>query len=175
MTFYHAETLRATGLVFGGNVIRTVFTPGHEIENLFIQQDLLLAILPTPNHNALKEFLDIKYHELQVPTLIKYSEVFNKKCRMYKGKDVSIVYDKLKPSFDFIWTNTSKRHTLPQGKELLAQIRQFTKDEFNITLATSYLVQKLVDTNNYEARDLYHKMFELNPINDNDYIINTLD
>lgn len=155
--FYPKEHLDKIETELLRSGIRTTFTPGHELENLFIQQDLLLAVFPRKNHPELIRFLDSAYRDLHEPTLFKYVQSATK---YFKGEEYYTVYERLKPSFDSVWNDISKRHRLPEGKQLLARIRQFAKDNAGITLSTSYLVQNLVETRNREARELYYQVYE---------------
>lgn len=158
--FYPGDYLEKISIELLRNGIRTTFTPGHEFENIFLQQDLLLSIFPQQLRNLFLDFLNSTYNELHEPTLIKYVQATIKFSPIAKGKEFYTVYEEIKPKFDLIWNDASKRHTLSEGKQLLAKIRQFAKDNANLTLSTSYLAQILAENNNLEARNLYDYVYE---------------
>lgn len=157
--FYPKDFLEKIDKELSKHGIRTVFTPGHEIENIFLQQAFLLAILPVSVHPELTELLNRIYDEAHEDTLFKYVEGQKKYSPKDKGKEFHTIYEELKPTFDSTWGDSSRRHTLPQGKQILVTIRQFAKDKANITLSTAFLIQKLVETHNKEAFGLSSEIY----------------
>jgi AAA15 family ATPase/GTPase len=141
--------------------IKVVFTPGKEIENLFLDEDLLQTLVPPgAEKEDLEAFLDQLYLQEYDNCFSKYVEFHNKYSDATKGKAYSTTYMDFKPSFDATWKDKNNRHILIPGKRTLAQLRVFFKEKFNMTLPTSLLVERLVKTGNINARTLVSSLFQ---------------
>jgi len=137
--------------------INVVFTPGKEIENLFLEEDLLKTLIPSGDGKALQDFLDDIYRLEYDNCFPKYVE-FHKKSA--ENKTYSSIYRDLKPSFDAYWNDKKKRHNLIPGKSTLAKLRVFFKEYYNMILPTSLLTKRLVDAGNSTAKELVSSLFQ---------------
>jgi AAA15 family ATPase/GTPase len=141
--------------------IKVIFTPGKEIENLFLDEDLLKTLIPTgASKEELQGFLDELYLKEYDNCFSKYVEFHNKYSDAPRGKAYSSTYLDFKPSFDATWNDKKNRHNLIPGKRTLAKLRVFFKDHFNMTLPTSLLIEHLVKTGNINARKLISSLFQ---------------
>ena len=137
--------------------IKVVFTPGKEIENLFLEEKLLKTIIPKGDSKELEDFLDEIYKNEYDNCFSRYVEFHHQFSAERKGKAYSSTYRNLKPSFDANWNDKKKRHNLIPGKSMLAKLRVFFKDHYNMTLPTSLLTKRLVETDN--AKELVTSLY----------------
>ena len=155
--YYPQEYLNTIKEKLTPHKVKLVFTPGKEIENLFLEEEFLETLISGSDIKELHEFLDNMYNTQYDDCFSKYLEF----CNQFSSerKNVSITYRDLKPSFDVYWNDREKRHHLIPGKSALAKLRVFFKDQYNITLTTSLLIKKLVDTENITAKNLVTSLF----------------
>lgn len=139
--------------------INVVFTPGKEIENLFLEEDLLKALIPKGDSKELEDFLDEIYKNEYDNCFPRYVEFHLRFSAERKGKaSYATTHRDLKPSFDANWNDKKKRHNLIPGKSTLAKLRVFFKEHYNMTLPTSLLATHLVETGN--ARELVVSLYQ---------------
>jgi energy-coupling factor transporter ATP-binding protein EcfA2 len=138
--------------------VKVVFTPGKEIENIFLSQHLLEFLVPPGGIEQFRIFLDTLYQSEYDNNFPKYVDFFRKYSA--ENKEYSTVYKEIKPSFDVHWNNKDTRHNLIHGKNAIASIRLYFKTNFNITLTTAMLLENLVKTNNLEAKILFTSILE---------------
>ena len=139
--------------------INVVFTPSKEIENLFLEEDLLKALIPKGDSKELEDFLDEIYKNEYDNCFPRYVEFHLRFSAERKGKaSYATTHRNLKPSFDANWNDKKKRHNLIPGKSTLAKLRVFFKEHYNMTLPTSLLATHLVETGN--ARELVISLYQ---------------
>lgn len=142
--------------------ITVVFTPGKEIENLFLEEDLLKTIIPKCDDKELRNFLDNMYqleYDNCFPKYVEFHNQFSSERKAYAS-----TYRDLKPIFDANWNDKKKRHNLIPGKRALAKLRVFFKDHYNMTLPTSLLTKRLANTGSSNARKLVSSLFSVDLI-----------
>jgi energy-coupling factor transporter ATP-binding protein EcfA2 len=137
--------------------VNLVYTPGKEIENLFLDEKMLESLVPEGGKNKLHSFMDNLYDSEYDDCFSKYLKFHN---RYSNQKDVSISYRDMKPSFDVCWKDKNMRHMLIHGKNTIAKIRVFFKSQYNITLTTHILTEQLMRTRNNDAQVLISSLFE---------------
>lgn len=138
--------------------IKVVFTPGKEIENLFLEENLLKTLIPKGDSKELDEFLDEIYKNEYDKCFSRYVDFYHQFSAERKGKAYSSIYLDLKPSFDVNWNDKKRRHNLIPGKSTLAKLRVFFKERYNMTLPTSLLTTRLVETGN--TRELVVSLYQ---------------
>lgn len=125
--------------------VKITFTPGKEIENLFLEQEFLAELLPKgASRQALYDYLDTIYEQEKDMCFLKYAEFAKSHSDKYKSKDISTVYAEIRPSLESIWKNKSKRHNLIKGKDALAKVRDYFRTYYHIDLPTLFLANELV-------------------------------
>lgn len=125
--------------------IKATFTPGKEIENLFLEEDFLTSLLPdSANASSLSEFLDSIYKHDKEICKSKYAEFAKEYCEQNKHKTYSTILSKISPMFEQIWEDKSNRHNLIHGKNTLAEVRDFFREQYKLNLTTHFLIEKLV-------------------------------
>lgn len=140
--------------------VKVVFTPGKEIENLFLDEALLMNLLPRNSREELGHFLDELYKEEYDNCFSRYVEFQHQFSDERKGKAYSSTYRDLKPSFDVNWNDRGRRHNLIPGKSSLAKLRVFFRNKYNINLPTSFLVKRLSEIGNGDAMELVSSLYK---------------
>jgi len=142
--FYPSDYLDSISDTLKASKVKITFTPGKEIENLFLEEDFLVSLLPKEaNPVSLHEFLDQIYHREHEVCKSKYVEFAKDFSEINKHKTYSTILADISPKFDSIWMDKSKRHNLIPGKVTLAEIRDFFRVHYRINLATSLLTAEL--------------------------------
>jgi hypothetical protein len=140
--------------------IKLTFTPGKEIENLFLEEEFLISLLPHGiNCLALTQFLDLLYIREKEMCKSKYAEFLKQYSDQNKHKAYSTILTEISPSFENDWSDKSKRHNLIHGKNTLAEVRDFFRETYKINLTTNFLIEKLVLKNNKFVQDFIKQIY----------------
>jgi predicted ATP-dependent endonuclease of OLD family len=142
--YYPSDFLGLISDTLKSSRVKIAFTPGKEIENLFLEEDFLLSLIPKNSDPAsLRAFLDQIYAREHQNCKLKYAEFARDYSESNKHKTYSTVHAEISPHFDAIWTDKSQRHNLIPGKVTLAEIRDFFRANYRINLTTSLLASEL--------------------------------
>ncbi|MGA8849725.1 MAG: AAA family ATPase [Dehalococcoidia bacterium] len=126
------------------NNVKITFTPGKEIENLFLEQKFLLELLPKgTSQQELCDYLDTIYEQERETCFLKYVDFAKKHSDKYKSKEFSTVYSELQPDFNYIWNDKRRRHNLIHGKDTLAKVRDYFRSHYHNDLTTLFLTNEL--------------------------------
>jgi len=126
------------------NKVKIAFTPGKEIENIFLEQQFLLELLPKDaNQQELCDYLDTIYQQQKEECFFTYVEFAKDYSEIHKGKQFRTILAELQPDFDSIWNDKCRRHNLINGKHTLAKVRDYFRTHFRNNLTTHYLSTEL--------------------------------
>jgi predicted ATP-dependent endonuclease of OLD family len=140
--------------------VKIAFTPGKEIENLFLEENFLISILPkNTNPNNLCTLLENIYDREYEICKSKYAEFLKDYSEVNKHKTYSTILGEITPNFNKIWKDKSKRHTLIAGKNTLAEVREFFKTQYNLNLTTNYLTDELSSKRDSFVIDFLSKIY----------------
>jgi len=121
--------------------IRLVFTMGKEIENLFIQPDLLHDLCPRQKRQLLKDFVTNMfanlYKECEANFITQHAKYLPARL------DLKTIIERYTPNFDASWKHDQKRFKMVAGKLALKRIRGFFRDECGVNLSDQELIAKL--------------------------------
>jgi len=124
--------------------VKIAFTPGKEIENLFLEQEFLLELLPKrASQQELCDYLDAIYQQQREDcflTYVDFAKTHSDKCR---HKEFRTVYSELQPDFKSIWNDKRQRHNLIHGKDTLAKVRDYFRTNHHNDLTTFSLASEL--------------------------------
>jgi len=124
--------------------VKITFTPGKEIENLFLEQDFLVELLPkNASRQELDDYLDKIYEQEEAMCFLKYAEFAKGYSDRYRAKDISTVYAEIRPNLASIWNDKSQRHNLIKGKDALAKVRDYFRSHYHNNLTTLFLANEL--------------------------------
>jgi len=133
--------------------VKITFTPGKEIENLFLEEDFLLELLPAgASQQGLCDYLDTIYEQERQTCFLKYVEFAKKHSDKYKPKEFSTVFSELQPGFASVWNDRRQRHTLIRGKDTLARVRDYFRTHHHMNLTTLFLANELARRRNQFVR-----------------------
>lgn len=125
--------------------VKITFTPGKEIENLFLEEEFLAELLPKgASQQELDDYLDKTYQEERDMCFLKYAEFTKGHSDKYKSKDISTVYSEIRPNLESIWNDKCQRHNLINGKDTLAKVRDYFRTRYHNNLSTLFLANELV-------------------------------
>jgi hypothetical protein len=140
----HLDSIRDSLLA---SKVKITFTPGKEIENLFLEEDFLVTLLPqNADPSKLHNLLDQIYDREREACKSKYAEFAKDYSPANKGKTYTTVLSEISIMFDSNWRNKSTRHNLIPGKNTLAEVRDFFRVQYHINLTTSLLMDKLASS-----------------------------
>jgi len=140
--------------------VRITFTPGKEIENLFLEQEFLAELLPKgASRQELSDYLDAIYEQEKDMCFLKYAEFARSYSDKYKAKDISTVYAEIRPDLESIWNDKSQRHNLIKGKDTLAKVRDYFRTHYHNDLPTLFLADELVKRRKEFVRQLLSRIF----------------
>jgi len=137
--------------------IRVILTPGKEIENIFLEEAFIKSLIPNQDYEDFDDFIESIYRQEYDNCFPKYVEFHNEHSD--DNKTYTTTYRDLKPVFDSIWDENKLRHTLIPGKQMLAKLRVFFKEKYNLNLPTALLVSNLSRTNNPTIKDMVSKLY----------------
>jgi energy-coupling factor transporter ATP-binding protein EcfA2 len=119
--------------------IRVVYTPGKEIENLFLSPEVLRQFVLPGKIGRWTEFENSLY-------LDEYADSFASAIKLHTEftdgpEDTKTIAKRITTQFASQWSNLDSRHLLIGGKRALKRIREFMQKEMRVTLTQ----QKLLD------------------------------
>jgi hypothetical protein len=124
--------------------VKITFTPGKEIENLFLEEEFLAQLLPEgASRQELDGYLNRIYEQEKEICFIKYVEFAKRYSDKYRAKEVSTVYSEMRPNFESIWNDKCQRHNLIKGKDALAKVRDYFRSHYHNDLSTYFLASEL--------------------------------
>ena len=129
--------------------IETIFTPGKEIENIFLNRDLLYPLIPPGATGEFDAFLDEMFKS-EYDDCLGSLVTLHVQCSQGANKDAKTILLQQKPKFDKSWNDYEERFSIVGGKNALAQIRNFLKQNYGIRLPTKFLVKELTQSQKKE-------------------------
>lgn len=146
----------------GKHRIKTFFTPGKEIENLFLDEDILLQMVPQDKRQEFEIFLEKMFtdeYDDCLGSFIKLHEDFLQDKKM----DIKTIFTEYKPIFDSDWNLRGQRLSVINGKKTLADIRRFFADKCNMRLSNDFLLDMLINSGKRETlRKLVANIYQIN-------------
>ena len=146
--YYPYEQLEEIKNKLSKNNIKVVFTPGKEIENLFIKLKLLKEFLSSNDElNKLEKFLDKIFED-------KYDDFYGSYIKLHKGyykKDEKEIIAKYSKAFRLKYKNKTLKYNLVGGKDILKVIRDYFALNFKRTITNRDLIDKLIEISDNEV------------------------
>jgi predicted ATP-dependent endonuclease of OLD family len=140
--------------------VKITFTPGKEIENLFLEEEFLAELLPKgASRQELDDYLDKIYEQEKDMCFLKYTEFTKSHSDKYKAKDISTVYSEIRPNLESIWNDKCQRHNLIKGKDALAKVRDYFRSHYHNDLLTLFLANELVKRRKKFIREFLSSIF----------------
>ena len=121
--------------------IKVIYTPGKEIENLYLNEEFLKSLISNSKYEQLKLFIDELYRKYYTQAQATFISL-HKKC-LPRDLDVKTIIETYKPLLDQKWDDPQNRYLIAPGKVFLKELKRFFKTEYEITLSGSFLVKSL--------------------------------
>lgn len=155
--YYPLDYLNSIIKELGDEGIKTVFTNGKEIENIYINESLLFNLLPFEKQDKLKRYIEEQFKELYYDCLGSYQKLHKE---YYKSLDEKTIVKKYNPDFDMTWNDTVGRYNKIAGKEMLKRLRDFFQKEVQKTLTDDYLLDELLRVNRPDIESFIREIFQ---------------
>ncbi|TKJ34158.1 MAG: hypothetical protein CEE38_19040 [Planctomycetes bacterium B3_Pla] len=132
--------------------ISTLYTPGKEIENLFLSPSTLNIVIPEAFQEVFgcfwDRFIDSERLDAYGSYLTLHKQFLDPKL------DMKTITKKYTPTFNAKWNDKSQRHTIIPGKKALQQLRGFYRDKTGKNLTMPMLIRAVAKANDKEARSI---------------------
>lgn len=146
------DNLRSAG-------IRVIFTPGKEIENLFLSDDVLNALIPDAFR---EEFMAIWENMFNSHRLSCFGSFLTlHKQFLNRRLDTKTVAVKYTPIFEKCWNDRTTRYKIVEGKEALKTLRGFYRDRVKENLTQSILIEKLIRATDQDPKQFIEEIYHL--------------
>jgi energy-coupling factor transporter ATP-binding protein EcfA2 len=157
--YYPEEYLTKTKKALEEKDIRTLFTIGKEIENIFLSPNILLKLIPSTSHKDFFDSWDALFEKEHLDchsTLITLHEQF-----LPKKLDTKTIIKKYTPQFNTTWQCKDSRHNMITGKKALKRLRGFYQEICGRNLTQKHLLDVAVTTDSGELKkfikQIYHE------------------
>lgn len=144
------------------NGIRTMFTPGKEIENIFLEPRVIDILVPEDFKEEFSLYWDKVFEEAVLDCFGSYQTLHEH--FMDPKIDTKSVIKQFKPLFDKCWMNRATRHLIMGGKQGLRQLRSFYKLKIGRNLTQKSLINAVVETDGEQMRLFVEQLFHLKPV-----------
>jgi len=133
------------------------FTPGKEIENLFLSPHVLNAVIPDKYHSSFEIFWDKVFEERKLDSYSSYLTLHTQ--FLPTRLDTKTVTKKFTPLFESTWADKKLRHRIIEGKVALHRVRSFFREATGANLTMQSLIDACVAANDPDARKLSGQAF----------------
>ena len=152
---YVRDTLKDAG-------IRLVYTPGKEIENLFLLPETLASLIPESSRERFTQIWDEMFKRLRLDCYACYLTLHKEFLdRKLDTKTITTVYT---PAFDDCWTDPNKRHNIVGGKDALKVLKSFCRSELNKNLSIELIVGETIRMRNGVIKAFIEQVFQLRDV-----------
>ena len=144
----HLKKVRAT-LKAGG--VSVLFTPGKEIQNLFLSQKTLLHIITTEHHAEFESFWDNVYRTEKLDCYGSYLTLH--KQFLSSKIDTKTVTKRFTPLFEATWGDKKQQHRIIGGKKAMHHLRAFYREKTGNNLTMQMIIKAVVSVNDADVRN----------------------
>ena len=137
--------------------VAAFFTPGKEIENLFLSNEILKHLIPKEYYAEFQVFWDDVFCKERLECYGSYLTLH--KQFLSPKLDTKSLTTKYTPAFDAIWADKSARHMIVSGKRALQYLRGFYRDKTGHNLTLQALLDAVVACSSEDARNLVGRVF----------------
>lgn len=141
--------------------IATVFTPGKEIENIFLSPRILRKLIPKNCHADFESFWDDVFEKRRLDAFSSYITLH--KQFLPSKLDTKTITKRFTPIFENIWANKKMRHLLIEGRAALGSLRAYFRQVTGKNLTILKLIQTCVAVNDPDAREITGQAFGFLP------------
>lgn len=137
--------------------VSVLFTPGKEIENLFLSRDVLNAVVPAEHHDEFDFYWDKIFEDQRLDAFGSYLTLH--KQFLSPRIDTKTITTQFAPQFEIIWNDKNERHRIIQGKKALQHLRNFYQEKTGINLTTQVLIEAVVSCHDNNVKMFLERVF----------------
>lgn len=156
--YYPTEYLHSIKEKLETHGIKTMFTQGKEIENMFLIPGILESFLDRKFISEFSKFIDklfsTEYLEAFASFIGLHSKFNNSKL------DPKTVVKNNEPKFKETWSDRSERYKIISGKNALHRIREHFHDMYHINLTTELLVNGILSLRIKDIEDFIKEIYQ---------------
>ena len=139
-----------------------MFTPGKEIENIFLEPRVIDVLVPENLREEFALYWDGVFEDAEIDCFGSYQTLHE---RFTEPKiDAKSVIKQFKPLFDKCWKDRTTRHLIIAGKQALGQLRDFHKLRIGRNLTQKSLINAVVGTRREQMQSFVEQLFHLKPV-----------
>jgi len=143
------------------NGIRTMFTPGKEIENIFLEPRVIDTLIPEDFKEEFSLFWDEVFKKAELDCFGSYQTLHE---RFINPRiDTKSVVKKYKPLFDKCWRDKKTNHKIINGKYGLRKLRYFYKSKIGNNLTQKILINTVNENHEKRMRSFVEQLFHMKP------------
>jgi len=132
--------------------VSVFFTPGKEIENLFLAPSTIQHVIPKEHIKEFETRWDEVFKSERIEAYGSYVTLHQK--FLSPKLDIKTVTTKFTPLFDKTWADKKTRHRIIEGKKALHHLRAFYREKAGSNLTTQKLIQAVVKGRDAEAKGI---------------------
>jgi AAA15 family ATPase/GTPase len=156
--YYPVEYLKKVREDLQRSGIKVFFTPGKEIENIFLSPDVLSVFIPESSRQRFLSMWNDVFDSLRLDC---YGSYITLHAQFQNPKlDTKTIAKRCTPVFEKAWNDPERRHKIIAGKEALKALRGFYRNELGRNLGQDFIVQKLVQTQNESIKRFVEEVFQ---------------
>lgn len=145
--------------------IRSVFTPGKEIENVFLHPDVLRYLFPSDMIESFDRIWEQLFKD-------EYLESYGSYLTLHKqflpnNVDMKTITTKYTPSFESCWNDIDRRHLIVPGKVSLKRLRRFYRDQHGNNLTQQMLIRALAKNDSAKIKAFIEEVYHVIPASNN--------
>lgn len=125
--------------------INVIFTDGKEIENYFIHPDIYKSICDERMYDDFNKWFWSFVESKKLEYLSDYTGIIIQYSKRHKSENT--ILKKYLPLFEGKWCDKKTKINLIPGKQTIGIIRKYFKDEHNLSLSNTTLINLLVKSN----------------------------
>lgn len=142
--------------------VSVLFTPGKEIENIFLSDDILNHLIPKKYHKEFESFWSKVYDNERLDCYGSYLTLH--KQFLPSKLDTKSITKQYTPLFETRWAEQTTRHMIIGGKKALQHLRAFYRDKTGKNLPMKALTDAVVKCKSEEARKIVGQVFGEIPV-----------
>lgn len=157
--YYPKEYLENVRNILQEKGVKALFTPGKEIENIFLAPYVLSTLIPMSFFNEFKVFWNNVFDGLHLECHASFVTLH--KQFLEPKMDIKTIMTQYTPIFEKCWNDQDNRHNIVAGKEALKRLRGFYRDKIGRNLSQSLLVENLLQSENGSVKQFIEEIFHL--------------
>jgi predicted ATPase len=136
--------------------IKTLFTPGKEIENIFLEPSVINLLIPNDHKKDFELYWDAFFKEIELDCFGSYQSLHER--FLDRRKDPKTVIKEFKPIFDRRWNDRKTRYLIVDGKEGLGRIRKYYQSIFRSSLTQNILIKAVAEVDTGTLRSFVEQL-----------------